>query len=443
MSPFKPAALLGLALATSLPAASARLALGLAQAEAQALQRDPSLAAAQASLQAAQATARASWAPLLPKLSLDAFWQRAEVVPTMRLSPLAPAINLSQNESYSYGPSATWTLWDSGQTWLSAGAENARARARQAEWRAASRELRMRVRQAYAQAQLAQAQERLLFDGVALAMRQWQELSASRSAGGASPLDELQAHQALLERQRQRRQAQADLAQALRDLLTLTQGKPGEDGLLAAGEEDPSATLVSMLDPLDSTLESLRPLSSRHLDTNPPRAESFAELAEASRKASQALWASVLPKVSAYGRSGYDWPNGPAPEAIHQTVYGVKGSWALFSGGAVMQGAAAQRAQARSLDEQGQALREQAARDWAKCQDRWHGLQDQAALAAQAAEMAQQAAGMTERSWKAGRNTFTDVLSANLKSLEAATTLARIRAQSEVELALIDALSAD
>jgi outer membrane protein TolC len=282
----------------------------------------------------------------------------------------------------------------------------------------------------------------LYLQAMQVAQRQWQDLSKAKEAGSASALELLQAHQAWLERQRQRRQAQTDLSAALRDLLTLTQGRCEADLSLPSASPDPKASLQAQLDGIEATLGSLLPCAEKPADPNPPRAESLAQQSEAARLQSAALRASALPKISVFGRTGYDWPNGAAPEAIQQSVYGIKGTWPLFNGGSVWNQAQAQKHQAQALQSQTQALMEQLQKDRQKSLDRWHGLMDQAALAKQAAAEAQEAAGMTESSWKAGRSTFTEVLSSNLKSLEAATTLQRLQAQAILELSLLDALSA-
>jgi outer membrane protein TolC len=56
---------------------------------------------------------------------------------------------------------------------------------------------------------------------------------------------------------------------------------------------------------------------------------------------------------------------------------------------------------------------------------------------------ADEVARLSYQAYKAGRGTFTEVQAANLRALEARTSLARLKAQMLGELALIDSLSAE
>ncbi|MFA6318037.1 MAG: TolC family protein [Elusimicrobiota bacterium] len=445
--------------------AAPQLKLTLAEAVSSALADSPALRAAEADWAAAVSRGKSRWGVLWPRLSAEASYRFVSAVPELSVLP-GRSQSLGDHHNASVGPTLDWTLWDQGArrgAWLSA---IAGADARSQDLRAARRQVRLRTRLAYFQAQLAVESVRLLGDSLKLAQSQYGDVEKRREAGASSRLDSLQAHQEVLQRLRQFRQARSDLAACLRDLFSLTGRDPGIDlslpldgrmlpapGVAGAGVPLPAAresglpadiepaSAAVFLDELEASLKELGPVENWSLDETHPGVAALRDAARSSKLAASGARAGLWPRLGLMARTSLEYPNGPVLEDFHQNTVGVSASMPLFEFNRTRKEAQSLDLQARAAEERAEGARRDLSRDWQKAKDQLLGLRAQKELCVKASAEAKEAAGLTYESYKAGRVTFIEVQSSNLRELEALVQTARTDAGALVQLAAMASLS--
>jgi outer membrane protein TolC len=305
------------------------------------------------------------------------------------------------------------------------------------------------ARLAYFQVQLAVEQVRLVADSLWVSDAQYRDIDRRRRAGASSRIDSLSAHQDVLLRRRQFRQAQADLAASLRELIALTGQGSGLDLSLPTdpktartpppGTEAASAAVS--LEGLGSSLAALSGAETAGIDPSHPRLKSYEEQAESSRLNAESLGAGGWPKIQFSARSSYDYPNGPVLEYTRQNAVGLTASLPLFEGKL----SAKQAEEARGLADASSHLRDQAweemSRDWLKSKDRVAALKAQREIDRQSVLETAELARLEYEAYQAGRATILEVQSANLRALEAKVQDARTQAELLIELAILENLS--
>ncbi|MBI5882050.1 MAG: TolC family protein [Elusimicrobia bacterium] len=424
------------------------LRMTLAEAVSSALADSPALRAAQAEEKAAASRGESRWGGLWPQLSLESSYRFSSEVPELTVVP-GKTQSLGDHHNYSVGPSLNWTLWDQGarrQAWLSAVAA---ADARSQDSTLARRQVRLKTRLAYFQAQLALEQVRLLGDSLKLAQSQHGDVEKRREAGASSRLDSLQAHHEVLTRLRQFRQARSDLAAALRDLFMLTGRDPGLDlslpldgrMLMPLPADIEPASVAVFLDRLDGSLAELAAIEGWTIDASHPGVAALRDTARSAKFAANGTRAGLWPRLGLSARTSLEYPNGPVLEDFHQNAVGVSASMPLFEFGRTRREAEGLDRQALAAEERAEGSRRDLVRDWQKAKDQLLGLKAQKELCLKAAAEAHEAAGLTYESYKAGRVTFIEVQTANLRELEALVQTARTDAQSLVQLAAMASLS--
>ncbi|MCX5794852.1 MAG: TolC family protein [Elusimicrobia bacterium] len=425
----------------------AQLRIGLDAALEAAQHNSALLQAVEADRQAAQKRASSRQSLLWPRLTMDASYKYISEVPALAVAGRTQA--LGANDNYSLGPTLSWTLWDQGvlrEAWRSA---QAVSRARDADLKATGLQVRLKLRLAYAQAQLALEAVRSLGDSLRLAQSQHADIAKRLHAGAASRTDSLSAHQDVLGRRRQYRQARADLAGALRELYALIGEEPAADlslpldasaaAGLPADVEPPSVTVA--LDLPEDSMQSLAAAEGWPQDLAPPALSAWTAQADSSRLAARSLRAGLWPTLQLSARTSADYPNGPVLETINQNTVGVFASLPLFENGRTRRQAAELEAQARDGDWRREAARRDLARDWLKAKDQLAGLKAQREINRQAASEAHELSRLTYESYKAGRATYIEVQSANLRELEARVQCARTDTQLVMQLAILASLS--
>ncbi|HRY29820.1 MAG TPA: TolC family protein [Elusimicrobiota bacterium] len=452
MRRFVGAALCGV-LAWGFPAGPAgaqdSLRLGLRETEERALKNSESLRAAERELAAARARERGQRAPLFPQVSLDGSFRYVSEVAAFRPAAGGPEVKLGDNENYSVGPTLSWLMWDSGGSRNRRRSASARRRAKENEAEAARRNVLLEARLDYFQVQLALEQVRLLADSLALAEAQYKDISLKQKAGAVSRLDALSAHQEVLSRQRQLRQAQTELSVALRTLLARTRPEtpvdPSVTGPVDGLGRWPSLaetpTLLLGLEDLSVTRGRLEPAVAAAPDTEHPQRMALLQTAESARRAARALAGGGGPVLQFSARTSLDYPNGPKLETIHQNTVGLSARLPLFEAGKSKREAEEQNEQAAALE----ARRDEAAveldRAWRQAHDQIKGLTAQLEIARRSVDETEELARLTYDSYTAGRSSFIEVQSANLRALEAKVVAARTEVQILMQLAIVDGLS--
>jgi len=418
------------------------VAFSLADTEKQALAFSPSLKSAEAELAAAQAAVKAQRSATLPRVMLEG---------NAKYSTRVAKINnmqLGDNWNYSLGPSVYWTAFDKGSLRfaLESAEHTAAARAEDAE--NVRRQVLFAARSAYFQLQLSLAQVQLIGDQLKLSSDQYRDIALNVRAGTKSRLDELMAHQDVLARLRELRSARNSLSAAVRDLASLT------------GQElrfDPSLGLDARM--TDSTYTGAEPASvyiaadsSSDLfsrmggyaasapDLSAPSLRALEQLAASYKSMSAVYNSDKWPKLQLSARTSLDYPNGPSLYSFNQNSAGITLSVPLFEGGKNDARSLEAQNKAQSADEKRADLARSITRDFLKARDHYNALAAQQGINTRFAAEAQEAASLTYASYKAGRSTYLEVQSANLRVLSARTILANTDAQMLIDLALLASL---
>ena len=439
-------------LAGGAPLAAAPLApftyeLTLEQAEAKAVAASPVLVAADQEAEAAMFDASARATGQLPQISFDASVRHQSVVPEIKVGPAA--MPLGDNKNYSYGPTASWLVFDTGGTYRRWRAAQAVARSKRAEADAVRRSVVLSVRLAYLGVQRAVEEQRLLTDGVRVSATQYQDIVARERAGAGSRLDSLSSHQELISRERQLLSAQADLAAALRQLFRLTRTGSGINADVPSGERAAEAwppgwkppTLIVKLDAVAATRARLDLPPSAQFDADNPTIAALTERARAAVESMAAAEAGHGPTLALQARVSKDYPNGPIHESITQKTFGATASLPIFEFGRVSDDVAGERRRAAAAtsrrDDELETLQQEWLTDW----DHLRGLQAQEALLRQAAAETAELARITFDAYKNGGVSHVEVENANFRALGTQVDLAQTETGIATLLAALDSMA--
>jgi outer membrane protein TolC len=417
------------------------LAVSLGAAEKAALAGSAALQALEAEIAAARARAGARRSLLRPRVTADASWKFLSEVPSISIP--GKEMPLGDNNNYTLGPTLNWTLWDQGALREAWRASLASCRSKEDEAAAARGQTLLRTRTAYFQAQLCLEEVRLLSDSLRLAQSQHKDIEDRRKAGVSSLVDSLCAHQEVLMRARRFRQARAELAEALRDLFALTGEEPASDLSLPLdsakapdGTEPPSAVVA--LDPLKVSTSAF---PGSGFDEGHPALAQWKEASESFLALSRSSRAGLWPRLSFSARTSWDYPNGPILESFNQNSVGLGLSFPLFEADrSRLESDEALRLSEAALGRMSQARRDRR-RDWLKAKDRLLSLLAQREIDKVSTAETQEISRRFYDSYKAGRSTFLEVQTANLRELEARVQAARTDAQTLLQFAVIDELS--
>jgi outer membrane protein TolC len=288
-----------------------------------------------------------------------------------------------------------------------------------------------------------------LADSLKLAQAQYKDIHLREKAGASSRIDTLASHQEVLNRRRQLRQAQADLANALGALFTITGSSPPaeisvpmeESAAAAMPAETERPTLLVSLDPLSQSATMLAAAAQRKFDGSHPQIKSLADLVDAAERNAKSVGAGHYPFLQIYGRTTRDYPNGPVLESINQNTVGLTAGISLFEFGRVKHDVAEQEKIAEATRQRKEQTMEDLERDWQKAHDQWLGLLAQQAIFSQSISETEKLQKLTYESYRAGSSTFLEVQSANLRVLEINVASAQNDAQLLIQLAILDSLS--
>ena len=445
-----PAAMALLGIPVLAAGAPPRFEMGFKEAVVAALARSEDLAAGERDLEAArQKSLGTAGGLLLPRLSLDGSWRYASEVPEFTPIPGRPPVVLGDHESWSMGPTVTWTAWDWGASWLAWQSVSLRRAAREAEVDGLRRQAELGASLAYFQVQMAAEQVRLVADSLKLAQAQYRDITLRQESGAASRIDLLQAHQEVLVRRRLLASARADLGGALQDLFARTGRGLDADTSLPIDEKSAAAmpadaaapTLVVVLEPLDAALAALGTVAARGPDPNHPSVAVQEKAAAAARSAASGMLASHLPRLAVTGRISREYPNGPELADITQKSAGLSVSMPLFEGGKTFRDEWEQRESAKASGKRAEKARRDLARDWRKASERLALLREQAAINETAARETGELADLVYEAYRAGQARFIEVQAANLKAMEAKVQEARTRVEMLGQLAVLKSLA--
>jgi outer membrane protein TolC len=425
------------------------LTLELASIEEETLAHSPLLAATRQVAQGAEDQTHAQRSRLWPVLSVDGSYRYQTEVPTIKVNPLSPGIELGDNPNYSIGPALAWLAWDSGAIKNSAKALSHQAAAREQDVRATENQLRLAARVGVFHVQGSAERLRLLADGLRLAQAQRNDVRVRTQAGAASRQDLLQAETEVLSRRTQFREAQTALAIEIRSLLALS-GAVGNFDLarplpadLAAHrpESIPAPTLSIVLESPTGLRARFASVSDRPFDPARPEIISLGHQAEAARKSAQVARAGNGPTLQLAAKTSLDYPNGPVHEEINQKTVGAVARWSLFEGNRVAHEVRGQESLARASEEKRQQMEEDLVRDWQRARDRLAGLTEGETLNKESVDQQRRFSLMVYDSYTAGRATFLEVQAANLGLLQDQVRLVITQVDILTQLAVLSSLT--
>jgi outer membrane protein TolC len=426
-----------------------RLAISLDQAVQASLDTSDQWKSARLNAEGAEDQALSQRGRLLPKLSIDGSYTYLAEIPTLQLSPQAPAVAFTTHNQYSIGPEINWTAFSGGaisQSWRAAQA-NAHAQRQEAE--AIQRQIRLAARLVYFQAQLAAEQVRLYAESYHVEQAQYHDIDVRFRNGESAKVDLLSAEQDLLTRQNQLLQARANLAAAIRDLTSITQQGENLDptwpqdaqAVFETSAEMPASTLILALDHLSDSLAQMDPKAGHRFDQHQPSLEYLSELAESSRRTAKSLEGGHWPTLNVLASIMREYPNGPIAQSVTQKTFGVNLNFPLFAGGETLYAVRAQKKQAEATEE----TRVQTARNlldsWQKAKDQTASLRIQQALTHRAAERAAEVARLRYQAYQLGQLRYLDVEDANLKEVQAKVDAATTNVNLLIQLANLESLS--
>jgi outer membrane protein TolC len=438
--PWKPALLL--LLSTSSHAAGSVISLTLAQAESRALEVSDQVQAAAADARAARELARAQFAGVVPRPSLEARYGYVTNVPTLQFAQSGSPIRFGTHDSYSVGPQLTYTVWDTGSAWKAYRGQYELAQAGGEDLRDTRRSLRLSVGTAYVEVQLALEALKLVDESLSVARSHNQDIEANFRAGAASRLDLLDSRRAVISYQLQFRARQAELASALRDLLALMRVEPGDlsrPGLPGMA----SITMEVRLEQLEEALVAAENWRFTPPDGGHPKIHAQELQARAADLQAESLLAQALPVIQASAKASEDYPNAILPQSVRQNTFGVNLSLPIFEAGR-------SRHLAKQKREQAQAQRRRAAqslvdlrRDYERAFVLAQDLRERRDLAAQDVAASRESARLYYQSYKVGRINLIDVQNADLRALQSQVNAADLAAQLLRQLVSLRYLSED
>jgi len=420
----------------SVKAYSQVYSLSLRQAEDQALSTSNTLKSTVESGAAAEFGADAQQATLWPKLTLNGNYYYQTNVPQLELPiPKVSPFNFGANDNYTFGLNLSYTLFDGGATYHLWKSSLQNSQAKLDEIDLTKKQLILSIQKSYVKVQLSIENTTLTAKSLLLSRARFNDVNNRFHAGSASKLDFVNSKRELLEYQLKLKQEQNTLAADLRDLVNLTGGnqevdysRPWPQGLsqeAIPGLDSPTSYL--QFDPLSANLndnkkEFVGP-NAEH-----PQIRTLSDNAEALRLSAKAAGAVQWPKISLSATGEYLYPNGPILQKVQQNILAINVSMPLFEYSQSHHVQSQHAAEAASLDFQKYQRMSELDRDFRKAKDLLDNLISQEILSHENAEQTEIVATLTYQSYRAGKQQYLDVETANLKSLESQVALAQVRA---------------
>lgn len=422
----------------------------LKQAESAALQNSGVIKAAKDGALAAQKQADASGAALYPNLSLQGNYFYQTNVPVLQVGPpgLGTPFQMGDYNNYAVGPVLTYTLFDGGGAGRLSESAQSMARAKLEDSKNTVKQILLNTRQAYAHVQLSIKNLTVTADSLRLSEARETDVRNRLRAGASSRLDSVNARSDVINYQLKLRQAQTDLAAAIRDLLALT-GRPQTGNLSRPWPKEISAKIpVGVEAPTDFVQFDRLEESLKSQNTSPapsnfdhPQLRSLSFAAESSKRAADAQMSVLWPKIQLSAHAEYMYPNGPILQSVQQNIFMVTMSMPLFEADYDRSLAQEHAREAEGYEYQREQRIIDLQRDRKKAGDMLDSLKSQERLTSENVLAAADAANLTYQSYKAGKEQYLDVETAHLKLLEAEVGAAQVQSDILNTLAQISFLS--
>jgi len=425
------------------------LTLSLEDLTQTALAHSSQLQAAKLGYESSESEAKSAGSGEFPRLGLNANYFYQTYVPELSISPNEPPEAFGEANNWSAWATLNWNIWDFRSQHEMADSATEVSQSQDELYEATIRQVTLAVRMAYFQAKVNAEQVRLLGDSLKVAQNQYTDIGHQFKFGTASRMDHLSSHQEVLNYQRQFRQAQANLAESLRDLYALVGVKEPADFKLPLDKHMEDALpdtipLPSVWLMMDSTADSLTMLRKEEVvppNDQVPQLRTYAYMADSSRSAANAIHSELLPKITLSAQAGYENPDGPILQTVQQNIISLSASMPLFDWGQIVNDSNSKQKQAEVYEQNWSQARTDLWRDWNKAKDQLSSLRDQEKLNDEAVSETTDLARLTYKSYKAGTVRFLEVQTANLQALDAKIQSVSNNVQLLMQLSVLSSLS--
>ena len=425
------------------------LTLSLEDLTQTALAHSSQLQAAKLGYESSESEAKSAGSGEFPRLGLNANYFYQTYVPELSIAPNEPPEAFGEANNWSAWATLNWNIWDFRSQHEMADSATEVSQSQDELYEATIRQVTLAVRMAYFQAKVNAEQVRLLGDSLKVAQNQYTDIGHQFKFGTASRMDHLSSHQEVLNYQRQFRQAQANLAESLRDLYALVGVKEPADFKLPLDKHMEDALpdtipLPSVWLMMDSTADSLTMLRKEEVvppNDQVPQLRTYAYMADSSRSAANAIHSELLPKITLSAQAGYENPDGPILQTVQQNIISLSASMPLFDWGQIVNDSNSKQKQAEVYEQNWSQARTDLWRDWNKAKDQLSSLRDQEKLNDEAVSETTDLARLTYKSYKAGTVRFLEVQTANLQALDAKIQSVSNNVQLLMQLSVLSSLS--
>jgi outer membrane protein TolC len=425
------------------------LTLSLEDLTQTALAHSSQLQAAKLGYESSESEAKSAGSGEFPRLGLNANYFYQTYVPELSIAPNEPPEAFGEANNWSAWATLNWNIWDFRSQHEMADSATEVSQSQDELYEATIRQVTLAVRMAYFQAKVNAEQVRLLGDSLKVAQNQYTDIGHQFKFGTASRMDHLSSHQEVLNYQRQFRQAQANLAESLRDLYALVGVKEPADFKLPLDKHMEDALpdtipLPSVWLMMDSTADSLTMLRKEEVvppNDQVPQLRTYAYMADSSRSAANAIHSELLPKITLSAQAGYENPDGPILQTVQQNIISLSASMPLFDWGQIVNDSDSKQKQAEVYEQNWSQARTDLWRDWNKAKDQLSSLRDQEKLNDEAVSETTDLARLTYKSYKAGTVRFLEVQTANLQALDAKIQSVSNNVQLLMQLSVLSSLS--
>jgi outer membrane protein TolC len=425
------------------------LTLSLDELTQTALTHSSQLQAAKLGYESAKSEALSAGNGEFPKLGLNGNYFYQTYAPELSLAPGGPQFAFGENNNWSAWATLNWNLWDFRSEHDMANSATAASESQDQLYEATVRQVTLAVRMAYFQVKANAEQVRLLGDSLKVAQLQYADISRQAKFGTASRMDRLSSHQEVLNYQRQFRQAQANLAQSLRDLYALVGVEEPSDFNMPLDKHMEGALPDTIAPPsvwlgMDSTEDSLQMLKKDEVvppDDAVPQLKTYAYMADSSRFAANSIHSELLPKITLSAQAGYENPDGPILQTVQQNIISISASMPLFDWGQIVNDSDSKKKQAEVYEKNWSQAKTNLWRDWNKAKDELASLKYQKKLNDTAVTETAQLAKLTYKSYKAGTVRYLEVQTANLQALDAKIQAVSNDVQILMQLSVLSSLS--
>lgn len=443
----KPLLILGCLWAGNAAAQTQTFRLSLADAERKAVETSLELHEVDARISMAAAGVRAQQSSAHPRLSLDGNYRYISEVPEVKLGP--QAVQLGQHNNASIGPTLSYEIYDGGVDSKASASSESLLQAERREREGTRLKMILDLRLAYAQVQMGIEEVNLVNESIRVTQARLRDSKERLKAGAASRLELLAAQREELQLSFRLNQTQVTLAESLRHLGTLVGSNAFPEPLIPVGSKTrilaPEALKPNIMLDMEPMVTSLRRVQtgvSREWNAGHPNLLAWDERQSAARLMAESRDNDAKPRIQAFAKSSYEYPNGPMDETVWQNSVGIAVSLTLYDGGLRQSLSAQKEAEAQWNAMKKSQVERNFRESWLNARSRLDQLNAQAAILRDAVQHAQEEASLTTTNYNAGTSNYLEVQRANNQVLEAKTALLRLDAQMLAQWATLNYLSA-